>query len=117
MGEENVKLGEGTLYIKGEEIGNVQEAEFTEEPDEMREFVDGLWNLTMAGQEFSCTIEMATDAYVKMTHALLGIDKYLYENCSSRRVAHLARHARKMRTRRKNYKRMIKLCEKEKKDD
>lgn len=115
-------LTNGTLYFahSGEPIGKVLGAELVEncddriDYDQCAELVVKMWSAT---QSFSCTVEMASYEYMRFAHAVLGIERALAEMCPNRRVVHLVKHARKKRTRKKNYKRMIRICEKEKKDE
>ena len=58
------------------------------------------------------SVKMSIDAYTKFIHTVLGIKTELEDRCPNRRVVHLSRHARKVRTRKKNYNRMIKIAEK-----
>ena len=109
------KLSGGTLYFAhtGEPIGTVTEITSVEEDDrvDFDQCAEQVVKLGTASQEFSFTVKMASDAYVQWVHTLLGIDLALTEMCPNRRVVHLARHAKKKRTRKKNYRRMIKECE------
>ena len=85
--------------------------ECTEEPEMIDESFKVLSN---AFGEFSCSLKMATDAFTRFVHTITGIEDDLYSNCPNKRVVHLARYAKKPRVRKKNYNRMIKIAEKEK---
>lgn len=112
--ENGITLSSGTLYINGEKMGEVSEAEFTTEPneDELLGFADDLKLLAHASEEITISAKMATDAFTRFVHVINGIDKYMRETCPNRKVVHLAYRARKLRTRKKNYRRMIRICEK-----
>lgn len=109
-------LSGGTLYIGDELFGDVTEINCTEEDDrvDFDQCAEQVVKLGAASREWSATVKMASDAYIQFVHTLLGIDLALTEMCTNRRVVHLAKHAKKKRTRKKNYKRMIRICEKEK---
>lgn len=106
-------LSGGTVYINGELFGTATEISCTEENDrvDFDQCVEPVIKFGEASQEFSCTVKMASDAYMQFVHTILGIDRALVEMCPNRRVAHLAKHAKKKRTRKKNYRRMIRECE------
>lgn len=112
-------LSGGTVYIGGELFGTATEIAYTEEDDrvDFDQCAETVVKMGAATQSFSCTVEMASDAYMQFVHTLLGIDLALAEMCPNRRVVHLAKHAKKKRIRKKNYKRMIRICEKEKNHD
>lgn len=114
MGEDRIQLGPSTLYFahSGEPLGTVTEIRSLDEDDEFERCIDSVEALNLAGEGFSFSVKMASDTYVRLAHLLLGIDKALAEMCPNRRVVHLAKHAKKKRTRKKNYKRMIRICEK-----
>lgn len=109
---ENITLGPGTVYINGDELGNISEANCTVEPDEFVDMVNGMTKLYIATKEASLSFKMATSVFTRFAHVITGIDKHLRETCPNRRVVHLAYHAHKLRTRKKNYRRMIRICEK-----
>ena len=106
----NMAFGTGTLYINGEEFGGIIDANVTYAED-FGEAAELVRTIGATSSEFSCTIKMATDEFVRLSHALLGIDKALAESCPNKRVVHLAHHAKKKRIRKKNYNRMIRMCE------
>lgn len=110
-------LSNGTLYFahSGEPIGKVIEVESIESCDDRIDFdrcAEQVVKLGAANHGFSFTVKMASYEYMRFAHAMLGIERALIEMCPSRRVAYLAKHAKKKRTRKKNYHRMIKECEK-----
>ena len=109
---ENIILGGGTLYINDEKFGEISEANCTVEPDEFVDMVNGMTKLCMASEEANLSFKMATSVFTRFAHVVTGIDKYMRETCPNRKVVHLAYHARKARTRKKNYRRMIRICEK-----
>lgn len=111
MGKDRIEFCKGTVYINGEHFCDDVEIRCAKEPDPLVEFDRVVYQIGQAAQEFTCSIKMATDAYVRFAHAMLGIDLALAEMCPNRRVVHLAKHAKKKRTRKKNYNRMIRECE------
>lgn len=106
MGEDNFKLGAGSLYINGEKFTEISEAEFTTEPS-----ADDLSVLSRSFSEVSFSTELVANAFTRFIHAISGITQYLKDICPNKRVVHLAFHAKKERTRKKNYGRMIRICE------
>ena len=113
--ENGITLGPGTVYINGEEFGGISEAECTVEPDDvdvLQHMRNNAALLANAAMDVTFSAEMAAKAFTRLCHVMTGIDKYLRETCPNRRVAHLARYAKKRRVREKNYKRMIRICEK-----
>lgn len=59
--------------------------------------------------ELTCAVRVAADA---MAH-ILGITRTVLAMCPDRRVAHLALHGKKRRTRKKNLHRAFRILEKE----
>ena len=112
--ENGITLDSGTLYINGEKMGDVSNVDFTAEPneDELLRFADDLKVLASASNEVILTTKMAADAFARFCHVVTGIERYMKDTCPNRKVVHLAYHARKARTRKKNYCRMIRICEK-----
>lgn len=62
--------------------------------------------------ELSIETHLPTKLWLK----LLGVYDYVLENCSNKRVVHLAKYAKKERTRTKNLNRAIKIVAKEVKE-
>lgn len=60
-------------------------------------------------EDFVCTIQLSNENYMK----ILGIYNDMLYMCPNKRVVHLTKHARKLRTRKKNFNRVIKILEKE----
>lgn len=56
-----------------------------------------------------CTIQLSNEDYMK----IFGIYDSMLQMCPNKRVVHLVEHARKPRTRKKNFNRVIKILEKE----
>lgn len=58
-------------------------------------------------------LNIETHLPTKLWLKLLGVYDYVLENCSNKRVVHLAKYAKKERTRTKNLNRAIKIVAKE----
>lgn len=85
--------------------------------DDFVDMVNGLTRVGIAAREAGIQLKMAMSVFTRLAHVITGIEKHMKETCPNRRVVHLAYHARKLRTRKKNYRRMIRICEKEKIDE
>lgn len=110
----NITLGPGTMYFNGPEglqpLGEVQEIEFTEEP-ELEIVGDIPLTIVQKSAEFSATITVPAETYKRMIEAerralFLEYWRGLCDNYPSRRVVHLANHHGNPRTRIKNMKRI-----------
>lgn len=64
---------------------------------------------------FMVTIKETIDNIVNLALFLGDMDSDLRKKCPNKRVVHLAYHAKKERTRKKNLARMIKIIEKQEK--
>lgn len=112
MGEKNIKLGPGKMYINGEPFaGAVEGAEFTTEPEGL---TDSAVNfgvrgasaaLTFCASEFSRLAATAQEAarVMRDTAALLVI----VAAYPTRRVRHLAQFGKNKRIRKKNQRRAV----------
>ncbi len=61
------------------------------------------------------SIEISVKPSKEVLNALFGICNLICDCCPNKKVAHLAKHARKRKTRNKNYSRCIRILEKVKK--
>ena len=113
-----IKFGPGSIYIGEEKIASIESVEFTSEP----EYVDDRWPII----HFDEAREASFTGYLipargcgKSMHAawhmILGIMAELKRLCPNKRVVHLAFHAKKKRTRKKNYRRMLRIVEEQNK--
>ena len=113
--ENGITFGPWTVYINGEEFGEISDANCTVEPDDV-DVLQHMRNkkalLAHAEMDVTFSAKVASKAFTRLCHVMTGIDRYLIETCPNRRVAHLARYAKKRRVREKNYKHMIRICEK-----
>lgn len=119
MGEKNITLGPGKLYINDEPFGGISEASLEAvEPEEPHEPV----RLSAPG-EFTATIELDDAAFAafqesvrlateKWEHLIKKYINQLLNECPNRRVAHLVIHAKKAKVRKKNWKRVLKYATK-----
>jgi hypothetical protein len=96
------------VKFTGANVESIVIDDFTEEPEM---FNESFKLLGKASAEMSCSIKMATDAFTRFVHLICGIKDDLESKCSNRRVVHLSKYARKNRTRKKNYNRMIRIVE------
>lgn len=115
---DNIHLGPGRLFIGtpdgAEYLGNVYELETVESTYDMEPWPKENPFLTaMDTAELTCSLKMAAQSIQKIIDAMLGITKAVLELCPDKRVVHLARHARKERTRKKNRRRAYRLLMKE----
>ena len=109
MGEENVKLSDGVLYIEGKEFGPTRLASFECNVDEVieehRDEIISFQTLGEAAGEATMSFKVLFDtlAFYKLT----GMWDYIINNCPNRRVVHLAQFSKKKRVRDKNFKRAL----------
>lgn len=110
----NISLGPGTMYFDGPEglqpLGEVQEIEFTEEP-ELEIVGDIPLTIVQKSAEFSATITAPAETWERLFEAERRARfalywKFMCDNYPSRRVVHLANHHGNPRTRIKNTKRI-----------
>lgn len=103
----------GTLYLKTPE--GLQERAALEAAPEIEATTDWaednptLARINSAFAEVGFIAKICTDAFA----ALVGITSTVMDACPNRRVVHLAKHATKRRTRKKNLHRAFRLLEKE----
>ena len=121
MGNEtNIELKAGTLYVNDEkfcEIGEFTVDNAVDNAEENFLIVHQFDRFSQATGEVALYVKIAGMAFVKLIHELTGYDKYLRETCPNRRVVYLAYHAKKARARNKNYKRMMRICAEQEKEN
>jgi hypothetical protein len=105
MGEEKYKLDEGTLIFGDAVVGTVKSVDFTCESDEVMDYP---LNLTDSF-EFTTTCTLSEWAWYK----LIGAWDFVISICPNRRVAHLCKYGKNERIKRKNFKRAIRIINKE----
>ena len=110
MGEDNILFGPGTLYANERIFGEVKD--LTVKEPEYVEDRPMMFSFARACDSMNVSCKMATDAFTRFVHVISGIDRHLKDTCPNRRVVHLAYRAKKSRVRKKNYNRMIRICEK-----
>lgn len=102
----------GTLYILGpngnyETFGNVEKVEeltsYTETDDDV-----AFSSFGITSSYFECIAKLSKEAIA----TLFGFREVIIRCCPNKRVVHLAFHANKPRTRKKNFNRAIKILEK-----
>lgn len=108
-----IEVTGGGLYVLGPDgqysmVGSIDgcniECTTTEEINELDYLPLSINNLT---DSFTTTVQFTKEAFM----ALLGLNKAIIAACPNKRVAYLATHARKKRTRIKNLNRAIKMLE------
>lgn len=114
----NIQLGPGRVFIGGPDGPgypvNVYELETVEEFDPGEEWPkENPYLKTVFSEELTFSIKMVGQAAQRALDALLGVTKAVLELCPDKRVVHLAKHARKERTRKKNRHRAYRLMMKE----
>lgn len=75
-------------------------------------------NQVYISQLASCgSIEISVKPAKEVLNALFGICNLICDCCPNKRVAHLAKHARKRKTSKKNFNRCIRILEKRSKEE
>lgn len=112
-----IEVTGGSLYVLGPDgqysmfgsIGdydiNYTTSDEIDKVDELNRLSRSLTNLT---ESFTGTVQLTKEMFM----AILGLNKAIIAACSNKRVAYLATHARKKRTRIKNLNRAIRMLEK-----
>lgn len=103
MGEENIKLSDGVLYIDGKELGQAFECDLEEVMYEHRDELFKIISINEA--ELTCTMTFNTELFCKLT----GLYDWIYDNCPNRRVRHLMKYGKTKRIRKKNFKRALRI--------
>ena len=109
----SIKFSPGSLYIASpneffEPIGVKIEPFEVEEPCKYADDMIYISSFNTTAS-FECTAKMSREAMM----ILWGIREVVLKHCLNKRVVHLARHAKKPRTRKKNFNRAIRFLEKE----
>lgn len=109
MGEENVILSDGVLYIDGKEFGQTIIEPFTcdihHTCEEHRGEIFSFKEMITSESEISFKISFNVELFYKLT----GLWDYVYNNCPNRRVVHLMNYGGTKRTRMKNFKRGLRI--------
>ena len=116
MGEDILSLTSGDLYVCEDgqptfKIGTVNDAQINLE-DIYEEGIDPvvndfMYSLSNLEASFECAARITEEAIV----TLLGLRVAVLSACPNRRVVYLADHARKKRTRKKNFHRAARILE------
>lgn len=111
MGEDNIQLGKGQLFIStsDELFAEIKEGELTVETDDSTLPTEEVAKAFKDLGELTFTATISGD---KLLDALYQITDKVLDNCPNRRVAHLARYHKNYRTRKKNIKRAFRIAEK-----
>ena len=109
MGEHEFTLGSGQLYITNPDgthslVGHITNVECTSEDNDISVPV-----VSLADFEDSFTASVKVTKGVML--AITGVWNAVINCCPDRRVVHLALHATKVRTRKKNLNRAIRILE------
>lgn len=119
MGEKNIALGPGKLYINGELFAGINEASIEAETPET--YAEDTHCIPLnSPAEFSVCVKLTEETAWGLIRMMREITRYcvqIYRDCPNRRVAHLALHGKKARTRKKNAKRLLKWAKKEAEKD
>lgn len=103
MGEENVKLSDGILYIDGKELGSTFECDCEKV---MYEHRDELFKIESIDEAtLTCKMIFNTKLFYKLT----GMWDWICDNCPNRKVVHLMRFSKSKRIREKNFKRALRI--------
>lgn len=98
-------IGSDGQYSMFESINDCDiECTTSDEIDELNRLSQSITNLT---ESFTGTVQLTKEMFM----AILGLNKAIIAACPNRRVAYLATHARKKRTRIKNLNRAIRILE------
>ena len=114
-----ITLNPGTMYIglPGEDPIPVKETQLIEAKD-IKDNVE-VENIIRVGEalsEFSFSVQMARQAMEKFLMEITGVRQYVLDTIREdghQKVWHLAQHAKKRRTRKKNFKRARRILAKE----
>lgn len=108
-----IEFGSGSLYISKPEgemafLGKISDAEI----ETMSTFADDLTYIPYFGNH-ETTFEGTCKVYKQALMYLMGVSQSVIDMCPNRKVAYLAKHAKKRRARKKNLNRAIYILEKE----
>lgn len=110
-----IEVTGGGLYVLGPDgqysmLGLIDDCDIecttTDEVDELDCLSQSITNMTGS---FTGTVQLTKEMFM----AILGLNKAIIAACPNKRVAYLATHARKKRTRIKNLNRAIRILEKD----
>lgn len=110
-----IEITGGGLYVLGPDgqysmVGSIDDCDIEcttiDEVDELDCLSRSITNLS---RSFTGTVQLTKE----MLMAILGLNKAIIASCPNKRVAYLATHARKKRTRIKNLNRAIRMLEKD----
>ena len=113
-----IEMGNGTFYISHPDgvchlLGNLHDAEISyEQTDDHYDYIDAMSDSYIpycGGYEATINATCALNKEVLMY--ILGIIDLIVKNCPNKRVVHLALHAKKKRTRKKNIHRAVYILE------
>ena len=112
MGEHEFELGSGQLYFTEPDgsyslLGHVTEVECVTEAED-NDISVPVVSLADLEATFTALAKVTKDVMLAIT----GVYEAIINCCPDKRVAHLALHAKKPRTRKKNRNRAIKILEK-----
>lgn len=98
-------IGSDGQYSMFESINDCDiECTTSDEIDELNRLSQSITNLT---ESFTGTVQLTKEMFM----AILGLNKAIIAACPNKKVAYLATHAKKKRTRIKNINRAIKILE------
>lgn len=98
-------IGSDGQYSMFESINDCDiECTTSDEIDELNRLSQSITNLT---ESFTGTVQLTKEMFM----AILGLNKAIIAACPNKKVAYLATHAKKKRTRIKNLNRAIKILE------
>lgn len=108
-------MGEGKFYVATTGNGyeplamlEISSISTIEEPEERAD--DHIYIPKLASFD---SIEISAKLSKEALNKLFGIRSLVYDCCPNKKIVHLAKHARKRKTRNKNYSRCIRILEKE----
>ena len=106
MGEDIIRLTSGDLYIykDGKALLNIETVDDEPTDPVVNDFIHALSNIEAS---FECTARINEEAIM----AILGLRVSVLSACQNKRVVYLADHARKKRTRKKNFHRAVRILE------
>ena len=111
MGEHEFELGSGQLYIINPDgayslAGHVTEVECVAEAED-NDISETIVSISGLEASFTALAKVSKDVMLAIT----GVCEAVINCCPDKRVVHLALHAKKARTRKKNLNRAIRILE------
>lgn len=99
-----IESGAGTFYFLGDEGVYI--------PVDIPEYADEEFPLTTSAiDHLTESLEITTRICFESMITLLGLRKVILDLCPDKQVVHLTNHAAKKRTRKKNFRRAIRILE------